>query len=317
MPIQDNRLIQFYPPDGIGLGEDDLLLRRLDCIDRLGTLFTLRLDLYSTRNLETDGSTSLTDLMGTAVKVRVNLEDATGGENGVRWFHGIIAEFAQVHSDTSNYFQYEAVVVPEVWLLTQNRDCRIFQAPPNSALDIVTTVLGEHSIPLINSVDASRHRDRKYCVQYRESDFDFISRLLEDEGLYYYFEHLEAGCSMVLCDGPEDHDAYPGYDTVLDGGRPTDDIPGKTVTARSVRHRYHASRYIVTDYDYLAQSNRNPSAVSASQTATYDVVEYPGNFHRPSDQTAQVTDYADLRRKSVETRTQVVAGTSSSTGLVT
>ncbi|MCA9290055.1 MAG: type VI secretion system tip protein VgrG, partial [Phycisphaerales bacterium] len=307
----------FYPPEGVGLAQDDLLLRRLEYIDRLGALFTLRLDLYSRRDLAKDGRTTLDDLIGAAARVRVNLEDAAGGEDGIRWFHGIIAEFARVRSDTSNLFQYEAIVVPAAWLLTQNRDCRIFQDPPNSVLDIVTSILDEHGITVINSVDAAQHRGRTYCVQYRESDFDFISRLMEDEGLYYHFEHQASGCSMVLCDGAEDHDAFPGYAVVLDGGRPTDDIPNKSVSALSIRHRFHASRSIVTDYDHLAQSNRNPSAISASATPTYDVVEYPGAFHRPVGQTAQVTAYADLRRKSAETRTRIVAGESPSTGLVT
>jgi len=116
-----------------------------------------------------------------------------------RYFHGIISKFEQA-GQHGTFNIYHARLVPSLWLLSLERDCRIFQEKPLQ--EIISTVLGESGIKGERVRFALNRKDivKGYCVQYRETDLNFISRLLEEEGIFYFFEHEKDAHTLVITD---------------------------------------------------------------------------------------------------------------------
>jgi type VI secretion system secreted protein VgrG len=217
------------------LGTDVLLLERLAGSDGLSRLFRLQLDLLG----EATSSVAFDKILGESVTITMMLDDGTS-----RYFNGIVNRFSAgperrgVMGDHT-FRRYRAEVVPKLWLLTRSARSRIFQqiAVP----DILKTVLTgiDVSWQIQGTFDT-----RDYCVQYRETDFDFASRLMEEEGIYYYFTHANGSHKMVVANTPQSHAAVPGptsliYETVEGGTRPEDRIHGweKTQEVRSGKVR--------------------------------------------------------------------------------
>ena len=123
---------------------------------------------------------------------KMSVEVKKGANN--RFFHGVIRSFRQ-EGRYSQYLKYRVELVPELWLLTQKSDCRIFQN--KTVIEIINEVMSDNK-PKNNS--SAVYPKVPFCAQYRESDFDFISRLMESEGIFYYFLHHETRHEMHLVD---------------------------------------------------------------------------------------------------------------------
>lgn len=191
---------------------DTLVLAALDGVEAISRPFALRVALLSVRSDLTAKA-----LLGTRVSVRL---DAGGGE---RQLNGVIAQFSIADGDPSDaeraVFRYEALIRPTVWLLTRGAHCRFFHA--RTVPDIVDSVMGEHEVDYRNAC-VTRYRPLEHCAQYQETDFDFVSRLLEREGIYYYVEHEDGRDRLVLADAPTAaaHDGSIAFARVLVDGRP-------------------------------------------------------------------------------------------------
>src|SRR6266540_4525699 len=209
---QAGRLLAVSTP----LGPDALLLERLSGTEAISALFSFRLDMLAPR----DQPVAFDGLLGQAVTVAVAMPA------GTRYFNGIVrrlSEGGEVHG-AAEFVRYQAEIVPKLWLLTRSFRSRIFQqiAVP----DILKKVLA--------GLDVSwqlqgKYQPRDYCVQYRESDFAFASRLMEDEGIYYYFKHTDGSHQLVVADTPQSHADVPGpqtldYEAVIGGTREEDRI---------------------------------------------------------------------------------------------
>src|SRR5262249_5263768 len=169
---QTNRPMAVTTP----LGPDVLLLTGLSGLEGLSQLFRFELDLVA----ETAKEIAFDKLLGQPVAVRLAL--AGGGQ---RYFHGICSRFTQGASDAT-FTSYRLEVVPHFWLWTKRAQSRIFQH--KTVPDILKEVL--EGLDVAFELPGTWHA-RDYCVQYRESDFAFASRLMEEEGIYYYFKHSE------------------------------------------------------------------------------------------------------------------------------
>ncbi len=199
---QANRLIAISTP----LGNDVLLLKSIQMTEELGRPFTADLDLRSeTPNINFE------EIIGENVTVRVLL---TGG--GTRYINGYIASFSQSGVPAQGRAnRYRAKMVPWLWFLTRTSDCRVFQN--KTVPDIVQEVFkdfgfsGEAFIKLALS---ATYEPREFVVQYRETAFNFVSRLLEEEGIYYFFEHDNGKHVLVLADSPAAHNPVTGYENV-------------------------------------------------------------------------------------------------------
>jgi type VI secretion system secreted protein VgrG len=251
------------------LGEDVLLFHGMHGREEMSRLSEYELDLLSER-----ADIDLDEILGKNVTVKLALAD-----DQARYFNGYVTRFAQ-SGTFGRYHRYSAVVRPWLWFLTRTADCRIFQ--DMTVPDIVKAVFADHAVNDFKLELTSTYRKWTYCVQYRETDFNFISRLLEHEGIYYYFRHTDGHNTLVLTDSCSKQAPCPGYETIPFIG------PDRLVRA-DIEHisSWDFSReiqpgvYVHDDYDL-----ERPSVELKVQKAVprkyapsnYEVYDYPGQY---------------------------------------
>ena len=168
---QKNRNLSIGTP----LGPDKFLLHGFNYVEQLGRLFEMEADLLSE-----DHQVSFDAIVGKNVTIR--LDSAAGA---TRHFNGYVAKFEQTGSH-GRFTQYRAKIVPWLWFLTRASDCRIFQN--KTVPDIIKEVFRVAGFTDFTEKLTAVYGPWPYCVQYRETDFNFVSRLMEQEGIYYYFQ---------------------------------------------------------------------------------------------------------------------------------
>ncbi len=169
------------------LGEDALLLRSFAGTETLSRLFQFDLELASE-----NPSISYDDIVGKSVTLSMTLADGTE-----RHWNGWVSRFVQMQRD-QKAAAYRATMVPWLWFLGQTTDCRIFQ---NKTLpELLKQIFKENGYTDFELRLKGDFAPRDYCVQYRESDLNFVSRLMEEEGIFYFFEHAQ-GASTRWCLG--------------------------------------------------------------------------------------------------------------------
>ncbi|MBW8308196.1 MAG: type VI secretion system tip protein VgrG [Candidatus Paracaedibacteraceae bacterium] len=177
------------------LGPNVLILDRLRMVESISAPFIIELDMHSLNH-----NISFDKIIGQDIQITFKYQNET------RYFAGCVGEFAQgftIDADQAGnaieLTRYTAKLYPKFWLLKFSQDHQIFQE--KSAMDIVNSVLADNGVTKKqDNTSTCGQSSREYCVQYRESYFDFISRLLEEEGIFYYFNHSADGEQMVLCD---------------------------------------------------------------------------------------------------------------------
>ncbi|MCB2263522.1 MAG: type VI secretion system tip protein VgrG [Candidatus Thiosymbion ectosymbiont of Robbea hypermnestra] len=286
------------------LGEDVLLLRGMHATERLSTLFAYQLDLIST-----DITLRHEALLGQPATVRLTLPDG-----GARYFNGLFSRFAHTGFDGALAI-YRATLVPWTWFLTRTADCRIFQE--QTVPDILKEIFREHGYADFEEALSGPHHRRTYCVQYRETDFDFISRLMEQEGIYYYFRHENGKHTLVLADHYGAHHATAGYA----------EIPYYPPSATALRERDHIYEWSVagavqpgafthTDFDFTAPRKQllttrlHPHEHARADLEIYD---YPGGYtqHDKGD------DWVRTRIEELHVDYETAQGAGNARGLTT
>src|SRR5689334_2280723 len=180
--------------------KDKLLLQRMRGVEELGRPFKYRLDLLST-----DPDLKMEDLVGDKMTVVLTLPD------GERHFNGIVSRFG-VGGTLGRYTRYTAMLRPNFWLLTRASDSKIYKKM--SVPQIVKDVVGKFGLGDVEDGLQHTYVAREYRVQYRETYFDFLSRLMEEEGIYYFFKHEKDKHTMVLCDDKGSHKPAKGFEKV-------------------------------------------------------------------------------------------------------
>jgi len=182
------------------LGPDILLLRGFQCREEISRPFELKADMIADRKDEV----LFHQIIGQSVTVEMLLLDESK-----RYFNGIVKRFSQAARD-ENFVHFRADVVPKLWLLTKKVRSRIFQhlTVPDILKQLLTGFEVSYDITGV-------YYPRDYCVQYRESDFDFASRLMEEEGIYYFFEHSDGNHQMMVSDNTCKHPTVPGQSTAI------------------------------------------------------------------------------------------------------
>ncbi len=184
---QDDQYLSISTP----LGKDKLILREMEGDEGLSFPFSYRLTM-----LAEDEDLSFDSLVGKTATVTIRVTK----DEDKRYITGIITSFELVHFDEREELAtYEAELRPWLWLLTLSGDCRIFQN--KTVPEIIEEVCKGAGYPHVKKSLSGTYEKREYCVQYDESDFNFISRLMEEEGIFYYFSHTTSKCEMVIGDG--------------------------------------------------------------------------------------------------------------------
>ena len=187
---QSDRLMQFSSPV---LHKDALLIESFEGTEGISSLFAFKALLVAPAGTKIDPVA----LVGAKATVAIGLNDVMG----TRWFNGLIASFDRWSND-DEFDGYKAYLVPSMWLLTLSTNCRVFQNL--SVMEIVKQVLGEYSLSLEDHTNGT-YKVLDYCTQYNESDFAFVSRILEQHGIFYWFEHSDQDNKVMFGD---DRDTY-------------------------------------------------------------------------------------------------------------
>jgi len=282
------------------LPADTLLLEHFECDEGVSEQYEIVLGLVSTEQA-IDPKKLLRQPITVAVKL------SAGGE---RFFHGIVKRFVQLgrHQDL---VAYRAEVVPRTWLLSLATDCRIFQQ--KSVPDIVKAVLNDVGISEVKLQLSGQYSPREYCVQYRETHLDFISRLMEEEGIFYFFEHKKDKHTIVLADAPSAVKAGPSAKLPMNIGDATM-AAEDAILSLEVDNEVMSGKVTLVDYNDT-MPKRFESTMSANPTGTgFDKLrrfDYPGKFAAVSEGDR----LARLRMEEVEALGSMVTGTTSYRGL--
>jgi type VI secretion system secreted protein VgrG len=271
------------------LGADVLLLEGLSGVEGVSRPFSFRLDLLSE-----DDAVSAADLLRTPAAVTLLLP---GGDE--RTIHGLVRRFVQ-EGRQEELTSYQAEIVPWLWFLSLSRESRIYQAL--SVLEIVEQVfrgLGHADFELRCT---KSYPKREFCVQYRETHLDFVSRLLEEEGIFYFFEHSPDRHLLVLADGNGAVKPCPGGERVrmAPQGADADDVVGML----HWEEQACVGKVVLRDYDFLQPSLKLEGAIAAREPE--EVYDYPGEFTAPDEGER----YARLRLEETGALRQVARGQS-------
>jgi len=200
---------------------------------------------------------------------------------GSRFLNGQIARCEMIgrESGTSRHYIYKATVRPWLWYLTQTSDNKIFQK--KTVPDVIAEVLGEYGFPFELRLTGS-YRNWEYCVQYQETDFAFVSRLMEHEGIYYYFKHDQDQHTLVLVDDVASHDAMPGYESIPYYGPDRLTTPqSEYVSLWEVAASITPDSYATVDYDFTkpgASLDAMSRQSGGSQNGGLEMFEWQGGF---------------------------------------
>ena len=301
MVTQAHRNFELKTP----LGKDVLLLQRMSGTEALSEPYLWHLELLSEK-----GDLKAEDILGQ--KVCVTFTSATGRK---RHFHGLVTKFSQ-GGWLQRYYQYRATVRPWYWLLTHTSDCRAYQEM--TVPQIFEEVVKQYGFTDYELRLSGSYQTREYCVQYRESDLNFLSRLLEHEGIYFFFEHTESKHTLVLVDDPGQHKPVEGYETVpyyAPGGKDTlrerDHLESWTYTKTM-----QPGSFATTDFDFEKprKSLAGSATISREHThSSFEVFDYPGGLSQLESQQSDVT--SKVRIQELHAGYMVASGQGNAAGL--
>jgi type VI secretion system secreted protein VgrG len=265
------------------LGDDVLLVDSFTIAEGVSQLFEIRLDAVS----EQPKKVIFEKILGQPVTLGLKLAG-----NSIRYWNGIVSRIVQGDRNSETVL-YTIDIVPKLWLLTRVTRSRIFQQ--KTAPDIIKEVLTGLDISL--SVQGT-FQPRDYCTQYRESDFQFVSRLMEEEGVYYFFQHGDGTHKMVISNTPSGHPDIPGaasviYDEVRGGNRPEERIYSwkKSQEVRSGKVTLWDHCFEMPDQHLDADKSAQDSVQVGNDTmklklavsSNLELYDYPGGYAQRFD----------------------------------
>lgn len=288
---QDDRHIALKTP----LGKDVLLLKGFSGREGMSQLFSFDLELLS----EVDPAVDFDAIVGKNVTISVK------HPQGVRYINGVVRRFSQVAGDPS-FAEYRAEVVPWLWLLTQTADCRIFQNM--TVPDIIAKIFKDLGFTDFKFSLVKTHEPREYCVQYRETDFNFVSRLMEQYGMFYFFAHADGKHTLVIGDAPGAAlDCAPAQAT-FQGTAWATVMPEDVVFQFTKEQEVRPGKYSLTDYNFTTPSlklNVSVDSVYPSTSGTkLEVYDYPGEYQKR----AEGDQLVKLRIEEEEAQRSVLQG---------
>jgi type VI secretion system secreted protein VgrG len=290
---QAGRFISITTP----LGDDVLFLQKFTGQEGISQLFSFQLELASEKP-----PIKLESIIGQNVTVNMILSDVS-----TRYFNGFVSEFAQTGQD-SQFTYYQAEVVPWLWFLSQTSDCRIFQN--KTVPEIVMQTFQEFGFRDFRIALQSTYERLDVAMQYHETEFNFISRLMEKAGIFYFFEHEQGKHTFVMADQPAAHPVLPGKPTVSYQPGNISGAGRDVITRFALKREWHPGKYAMNDYNFELPSTdlgvASTSRVEVGGNRRYESYEHPGDYRKR----AQGESLSRIRLQEVESISEVGSGTS-------
>ncbi len=253
----------------------DMLLKRAIVREKLSTLTETTIEFQSKNT-----AVKLEEIVGRAMSVHIETANETE-----RKFSGTVVSVEYLGM-RDGYGHYVAEVRPWFWMLTRTQDCRIFQE--KSALDIIKQIFSETGFTDFSEHLTETPKKRTYCVQYRESDFDFICRLMEEEGIYYYFDNdmnKNAVEKLKLCDGVSGHSPVHENSTLEYHARDRNDrLREDHIAEWASEEILTRGKVTLNDFDFLAPTadlkTPVPIEKGTHKHTEYEVYDPPGHYRK-------------------------------------
>lgn len=291
--IQEHRLIALDSP----LGANVLLLQEFSGVESISRLFNFQLRLLSE-----NPSIVFNKIVGQRVAISLVLPDKSK-----RHFNGFVSRFSCMGGDNRFTF-YHAEIVPWLWFLTRTADCQIFQQ--KTIPEIIKKVFQDHGFQDFQDRLQATYPQREYVVQYRETAFNFVSRLMEEYGIFYFFEHDASSHKLILADKPQVHKNCPvQYKVRLDYSG-TSLVTEDVVQSWGAEEELRPGKYALTDYNFQTP---NTSLMASVETVDkiggntqYEIYDYPGIHTKKAEGDA----LTKLRMEEEEAVHHLVTGSS-------
>ncbi|MEO8278571.1 MAG: type VI secretion system tip protein TssI/VgrG, partial [Ideonella sp.] len=258
-------------------GDGAFVVERVLGKEEISRMFEYRVDLLSEH-----GDYKAKDILGTNASLSIEIP----GSTDLRYLNGYITRFSvlgQVRTPAFKGnvgFKYQIVMSPWIWFLTRTSTCAIFQQ--KKILAVIEEVLGRatelKSLEIKGSIDTEL---RDYNVQYRETDFNFVNRLMEQAGLYYFFKHENGKHTMVIADKPDAHVFIPGRADLRFSAETLHDASLKSWIQNA---DVQSGAYVIDDFDYNKPSTRLLKVAPKERehkNAGFEVYDYPGEYVEP------------------------------------
>lgn len=243
------------------LGEDVLLLEKFDGKEAVSQPFEFHLHAVSTNK-----GLDLTALLNQPISISLRLPDLS-----YRHFSGKCRSARMLELDMG-LTTYQLEMVPWFWFLTQHTDCRFFL--DKTVPDILSEVFGEHGGQFRLNLTRS-YEKRSFCVQYRETDYNFASRLMEEEGIWYYWEHAESSHTMVLADSPACVKPCPSQSRVRFAYQPHPEEKEDFIHTADLERSYRTGKIFLHEFDF--QKRYDPfTATVSGKYAEAEKFDFPG-----------------------------------------
>jgi type VI secretion system secreted protein VgrG len=286
--IQDNLKLKVSTP----LGPNKLLLRSFRGEEQISGLFHFNLEMVSE-----DNAIDFQAIVGKSITVTLRL-----GNDVEHHLNGVVARFVQEETNL-RLTRYYADVHPWLWLLTKTSDCRIFQN--KSTPEIIELIFNDLGFTDFRNDLKNSYDKREYCVQYNESAFNFVSRLMEEEGIFYFFEHASDKHTLVLGDDADAHKTCPGLEGTPVHFRQSlmDHTQDLAITRCLVEEQVVSGSFAHDDYNFETP-NTDLKVESQSDKPKFKVYEYPGNFLKKDKGEKR----ADLRLDALEQSQKMIRG---------
>ena len=286
------------------LGDDALLLNSFTTEERISTPFR-----FVVKMLAEDPNLDIKSLLGKPGVISIKLEDETE-----RHLHGNFSRFKLTKYGDDGMAEYQAEMVPWFWFLNLFSNCRIFQNKTIPA--IIEQVFADRGFSDYQSKLQGSYSTLEFCVQYRETDFNFVSRLMEQEGIFYYFEQTEDKHTLIMGDAKSTFEACPHkpkarYTPSLGPGTRLDE---DTVFILEEEHRMNTGKTYLIDYDFEKPKTHLDATLSGSDEGTTDeegeYYDYPGKYKTKDEG----DNYAKVRLEEREVALITVRGESNCMG---
>lgn len=285
------------------LGADAVGVRTISVQEQLSRLFQIEAELSSE-----DGNINFDDVVGHNATIRLQI-----GQTETRYFNGFVSRFVQV-ANKGGFAHYRATLVPWLWFLTRTADCRIFQN--KKAAEIIEEVFKAHGFSDYELKLSGSYEPKEYCVQYRETDFNFVSRLMEQEGIYYFFKHENGKHTLILADSISAHTPFDGYEEVTFQELERGASGREVITDWVVEKEVQPGAYALNDFDF---EKPKASLLSSSNVtrqhgaAAFEVYDYPGEYVAPGDGER----LAQVRLDELQSQHEILRAQASARGLAT
>ena len=289
-PNQKDRLLSLQTP----LGKDTILPTDFSAKEGLSELFDFKISAVSNQqNILPD------QILGKSVTLSI-----ARPKSNPRIFNGIVTTFSASYAVVSNLRAYQLTLRPKAWLLTKTSDCKIFQN--KTVLQITDSIFSENQITNYKKQGITgSHPSRDYCVQYQETDFDFLCRIWAEEGIYFYFDHQNNEHTLVLSD------SVNGYCDCLDKSvNHAPKIQNDTISINKWDNDsvFVSGKYTLNDYNFEQPTTNLTSTtvttLSNSQFKSWELYNYPGNYTQKNDG----QNLSRYRMEQVESAYAVVKG---------